>query len=299
MKIEKYAAIDIGSNAIRILIANVIINNSVNVVFFKNSLVRVPIRLGEDTFTSGNISNLNIKRMLKAIKSFKLLINIHEVIGYSVYATSALREAKNKSYVIKLIKEKTGVEIEIIDGEKEAKLISSSNLFKEIYKNSNVLYVDVGGGSTEFSIMQNGKRVIEKSFRIGTVRLLKGMVSDLLWIELKNWLVKNTKTFEKLTILGTGGSIGKIQKLTQENDNKPIDLKALQLLYQKVSLMTHSERIIKYQLNPDRADVILPALNIYIKTMEWSKISEIVVPKIGLSDGMIEEIYRSKNNLNF
>ena len=299
MKIEKYAAIDIGSNAIRILIANVIINNSVNVVFFKNSLVRVPIRLGEDTFTSGNISNLNIKRMLKAIKSFKLLINIHEVIGYSVYATSALREAKNKSYVIKLIKEKTGVEIEIIDGEKEAKLISSSNLFKEIYKNSNVLYVDVGGGSTEFSIMQNGKRVIEKSFRIGTVRLLKGVVSDLLWMELKNWLVKNTKTFEKLTILGTGGSIGKIQKLTQENDNKPIDLKALQLLYQKVSLMTHSERIIKYQLNPDRADVILPALNIYIKTMEWSKISEIVVPKIGLSDGMIEEIYRSKNNLNF
>ena len=299
MKIEKYAAIDIGSNAIRILIANVIINNSVNVVFFKNSLVRVPIRLGEDTFTSGNISNLNIKRMLKAIKSFKLLINIHEVIDYSVYATSALREAKNKSYVIKLIKEKTGVEIEIIDGEKEAKLISSSNLFKEIYKNSNVLYVDVGGGSTEFSIIQNGKRVIEKSFRIGTVRLLKGVVSDLLWIELKNWLVKNTKTFEKLTILGTGGSIGKIQKLTQENDNKPIDLKALQLLHQKVSLMTHSERIIKYQLNPDRADVILPALNIYIKTMEWSKISEIVVPKIGLSDGMIEEIYRSKNNLNF
>jgi len=299
MKIEKYAAIDIGSNAIRILIANVIINNSVNVVFFKNSLVRVPIRLGEDTFTSGNISNLNIKRMLKAIKSFKLLINIHEVIGYSVYATSALREAKNKSYVIKLIKKKTGVQIKIIDGEKEAKLISSSNLFKEIYKNSNVLYVDVGGGSTEFSILQNGKRVIEKSFRIGTVRLLKGMVSDLLWIELKNWLVKNTKTFEKLTILGTGGSIGKIQKLTQENDNKPIDLKALQLLYQKVSLMTHSERIIKYQLNPDRADVILPALNIYIKTMEWSKISEIVVPKIGLSDGMIEEIYRSKNNLNF
>ena len=299
MKIEKYAAIDIGSNAIRILIANVIINNSVNVVFFKNSLVRVPIRLGEDTFTSGNISNLNIKRMLKAIKSFKLLINIHEVIDYSVYATSALREAKNKSYVIKLIKEKTGVEIEIIDGEKEAKLISSSNLFKEIYKNSNVLYVDVGGGSTEFSIIQNGKRVIEKSFRIGTVRLLKGVVSDLLWIELKNWLVKNTKTFEKLTILGTGGSIGKIQKLTQENDNKPIDLKALQLLYQKASLMTHSERIIKYQLNPDRADVILPALNIYIKTMEWSKISEIVVPKIGLSDGMIEEIYRSKNNLNF
>jgi len=299
MKIEKYAAIDIGSNAIRILIANVIINNSVNVVSFKNSLVRVPIRLGEDTFTSGNISNLNIKRMLKAIKSFKLLINIHEVIGYSVYATSALREAKNKSYVIKLIKKKTGVQIKIIDGEKEAKLISSSNLFKEIYKNSNVLYVDVGGGSTEFSILQNGKRVIEKSFRIGTVRLLKGMVSDLLWIELKNWLVKNTKTFEKLTILGTGGSIGKIQKLTQENDNKPIDLKALQLLYQKVSLMTHSERIIKYQLNPDRADVILPALNIYIKTMEWSKISEIVVPKIGLSDGMIEEIYRSKNNLNF
>ena len=299
MKIEKYAAIDIGSNAIRILIANVIINNSVNVVFFKNSLVRVPIRLGEDTFTSGNISNLNIKRMLKAIKSFKLLINIHEVIDYSVYATSALREAKNKSYVIKLIKKKTGVQIKIIDGEKEAKLISSSNLFKEIYKNSNVLYVDVGGGSTEFSILQNGKRVIEKSFRIGTVRLLKGVVSDLLWIELKNWLVKNTKTFEKLTILGTGGSIGKIQKLTQENENKPIDLKALQLLYQKVSLMTHSERIIKYQLNPDRADVILPALNIYIKTMEWSKISEIVVPKIGLSDGMIEEIYRSKNNLNF
>ena len=297
MKIEKYAAIDIGSNAIRILISNVI-NDSGNVFFFKNALTRVPIRLGEDTFTSGNISSLNIKKILKAIKSFKLLINIHGVIDYSVYATSALREAKNKSYVIKLIKEKTGVEIETIDGEMEAKLISSSIFLKEVYKNSNVLYVDVGGGSTEFSIIQYGKRVAKKSFIIGTVRILKGKVSDFSWYELKNWLEENTKKFKKLTILGTGGSITKIQKITQENDDKPIDLKNLQLLYQKLSLMTYGERIIKYQLNPDNADVILPALIIYIRIMEWSGISQIVAPKIGLSDVMIEEVYRSKNKLN-
>jgi len=298
MKIEKYAAIDIGSNAIRMLISNVIKGNNDNVFFSKNSLVRVPIRLGEDTFTSGNISNQNIKRVLKAIKAIMLLIKIHEVVDFNVYATSALREAKNKSSVVRLIKDKTGVEIEIIDGEKEAKLISSSNLLKEINKQSDFLFVDVGGGSTEFSIIHNGKKVIEKSFKIGTVRILKNMISDLLWNEMQNWIVGNTKKIKKLTILGTGGSINKIHKMTQEKEDKPVSLKTLKLLNETLSLLTYNERIIKYQLNPDRADVILPASQIYIRIMEWSKASKIFVSKIGLSDGMIEELYRSKNNLN-
>jgi len=295
MKIEKYAAIDIGSNAIRTLIANVVTNENGNVFFSKNALVRVPIRLGEDTFTSGNISKENIKRMLRAMKAFKLLMKVHSVVDFNAYATSALREANNRTHVVELIKEKTGIKIEMIDGEKEAKLISSLNLFQGINKQSNFLYVDVGGGSTEFSLFKNGNRVIEKSFKIGTVRLLNNMVSDLLWDEVKKWIVDKTKDLEKLSILGTGGNINKIHKMTQTKEGKPITSATLHLLYEKMSLLTYNERIINYELNPDRADVILPASKIYLRAMQWSNTSKIFVPKIGLPDGMIEELYRSKN----
>ena len=296
MKIEKYAAIDIGSNAIRTLIANVVTNENGNVFFSKNALVRVPIRLGEDTFTSGNISKENIKRMLRAMKAFKLLMKVHSVVDFNAYATSALREANNRTHVVELIKEKTGIKIEMIDGEKEAKLISSLNLFQGINKQSNFLYVDVGGGSTEFSLFKNGNRVIEKSFKIGTVRLLNNMVSDLLWDEVKKWIVDKTKDLEKLSILGTGGNINKIHKMTQTKEGKPITSATLHLLYEKMSLLTYNERIINYELNPDRADVILPASKIYLRAMQWSNTSKIFVPKIGLSDGMIEELYRSRKN---
>ena len=292
MKLEKYAAIDIGSNAVRILIANVISDNSGNVYFHKNSLVRVPIRLGTDTFISGDISKKNTTRLIKAMKAFNLLMNLHDIIDYRAYATSAFREAKNKIHIIKLVKEKTGIEIEVIDGKKEAKLISTQNLFQEINKKSNFLFVDVGGGSTEFSIIKDGNRVIEKSFKIGSVRLLNNLVSNSLWNEVEKWIIKNTKCFDKLSLLGTGGNINKIHKLTNSKEGMPISLVTLSVFYKKISSITYNERIINYQLNPDRADVILPATQIYLRAMQWSKSSSIFVPKIGLSDGMIEELYR-------
>lgn len=297
MKIEKYAAIDIGSNAIRILIANVFDDNNEKFFFSKNALVRMPIRLGQDTFTTGSISKKNIKKMLSAFKAFKLIMKIHKVIHFNVYATSALREARNKLDVINFIRDKTGILIEIIDGKKEARLTSSTNFFKGIDKRSNFLNVDVGGGSTEFSIIQNGKRVLQKSFKIGTVRIINDMVPKSLWNELKKWIKKASKNFDKLSLLGTGGNINKIHKITATNDGMPISLEVLELLYKKISSLSYDQRIVEYQMNPDRADVILPAFKIYLKAMRWSKISKIFVPKKGLCDGMIEELHYSIKKL--
>ena len=294
MKIEKYAAIDIGSNALRILIANVITDNKGNINFHKNSLVRVPIRLGEDTFTIGEISKLNIKRIIKAIKAFKHIIKIHKVIDFNAYATSALREAKNSDLIVKSIKKKTGINIDLIDGKKEASLISSVNFFQGIDKKLNFLYIDVGGGSTEFSVISNGDRICEKSFKIGTVRLLNNMVKDNIWNEIKNWIVAKTSNIHGLSLIGTGGNINKIHKITSTKDYDPISYSSIRNLSKFMERLTYEERIVRYHLNPDRADVILPALNIYLKALKWSGSKKIYVPKTGLSDGMIQELYMNK-----
>lgn len=294
MKIEKYAAIDIGSNALRALIANVVTDNKGNVNFYKNSLVRVPIRLGEDTFTSGEISKQNIKRIVKAIKAFKNIIKIHKVVDFNAYATSALREAKNSHLIVKFIKEKTGIKIDLIDGKKEASLISSVNFFHGIDKKSNFLYVDVGGGSTEFSVLCNGERIHEKSFKLGTVRLLNNIVKDDTWREIKNWITDKTLNISNLSLIGTGGNINKIHKITSSKDYDPISYYSLSTLFDSMNRLTYKERITKYQLNPDRADVILPALCIYLKALKWSGSKKIYVPKIGLSDGMIQELFSQK-----
>ena len=294
MKIEKYAAIDIGSNALRILITNVITDNKGNINFHKNSLVRVPIRLGEDTFTKGEISKLNIKRIIKAIKAFKHIIKIHKVIDFNAYATSALREAKNSDLIVKSIKKKTGINIDLIDGKKEASLISSVNFFQGIDRKLNFLYVDVGGGSTEFSVISNGDRIYEKSFKIGTVRLLNNMVKDNIWNEIKNWIVAKTSNIHGLSLIGTGGNINKIHKITSTKDYDPISYSSIRNLSKFMEKLTYEERIVRYHLNPDRADVILPALNIYLKALKWSGSKKIYVPKTGLSDGMIQELYMNK-----
>jgi exopolyphosphatase/guanosine-5'-triphosphate,3'-diphosphate pyrophosphatase len=294
MKIEKYAAIDIGSNALRTLIANVIIDDKGNFNFYKNSLVRVPIRLGQDTFTSGEISKENIKRIVKAVKAFKNIIKIHNVTDFNAYATSALREAKNSNSIVKLIQKKTGIKIDLIDGKKEASLISSVNFFHGIEKKSNFLYVDVGGGSTEFSVLCNGERIHEKSFKVGTVRLLNNIVKDDTWSEIKNWVTDNTFNISNLSLIGTGGNINKIHKISSAKDYDPISYYSLSNLFDSMNKLTYKERIIKYQLNPDRADVILPALSIYLKALKWSGSKKIYVPKIGLSDGMIQELFIRK-----
>ncbi len=290
MKIRKYAAIDIGSNAVRLLISNVI-ESKQQTQFIKNSLVRLPIRLGQDSFTSGKISDRNIKRLVESIKSFKILMNIHDVENYLAYATSALRDSKNGNQIVKKILFETGIKIEIIDGKKEAKIISKTDVFHEIDIEKTYLYVDVGGGSTEFSILLGGKRIDSISFKIGTVRLLNKTVDYQIWNQVEKWIKKKTGAFKKIYLIGTGGNINKIHKISNIKDNRPITYLTMSSIYNKLNSLTYEERIIQLGLNPDRSDVIILAAEIFLKTLRWSGAKVIYVPKMGLSDGMIRELY--------
>ena len=293
MKIKKYAAIDIGSNAVRILVTNVV-SYKKKIVFLKNALVRVPIRLGQDAFTNGNISDKNIKRMIKSMKAFRLLMEVHGVKDYLAFATSALRDAKNGSYLVEKVLKKSGIKIEIIDGKKEAKIISNTNVFDTINKEKTFLYVDIGGGSTEFSILINGKRNQSKSFKIGTVRLLNSKVEQVTLDEAETWVRRHTLMHERIYLLGTGGNINKLHKIANINDNSPISYLTLKALYNQLDALTYEERIVDLGLNPDRSDVILLAAKLFIKILNWSGAKDIYVPKIGLSDGMIRELYKKK-----
>jgi|TARA_B110000503_G_scaffold37547_2_gene61393 exopolyphosphatase/guanosine-5'-triphosphate,3'-diphosphate pyrophosphatase len=293
LKIRKYAAIDIGSNAVRMLVANVV-EYEKKTIFLKNSLVRIPVRLGQDAFSEGKISEVNIKRIIKSMKAFKLLMKVHGVKDYLAFATSALREAKNGSKVVEKVLEKSGIKIEIIDGKKEAKIISNTTIFDTISKEKTFLYVDVGGGSTEFSVLIKGKRTYSKSFKIGTVRLLNDKVSDETWQAAEEWVNEHTQGHEKIYLLGTGGNINKLHKMAGIKDDRPISYLTLNALSNKLNLLTYEERIVKLGLNPDRSDVILPAAKLFLKTLNWSGAKDIYVPKVGLSDGMIRELCKNK-----
>ena len=295
MKVKKLAAIDIGSNAIRILISNVVQVEGEHAVFMKSEMIRVPIRLGEDSFTVGEISPKNIKRVVKAMKAFKLIMKINGVKNYMACATSALRESNNADELIAKVKKKAGIKIELIDGKKEAEIISYTTILANQGHNSNYLYVDVGGGSTEFSILKKGKRIVSKSFKAGTVRMINNMVNDKVWLEIEKWIKMNTKGIEKIQLLGSGGNINKVFKLSNIKDGNPLTYFNLKSFYQDLKKLSYEERILRYNLNLDRADVILPALEIYLKALKWSGATKVFVPKIGLSDGMIKMMYKKHN----
>ena len=295
MKVKKLAAIDIGSNAIRILISNVVQVEGEHPVFMKSEMIRVPIRLGEDSFTVGEISPKNIKRVVKAMKAFKLIMKINGVKNYMACATSALRESNNADELIAKVKKKAGIKIELIDGKKEAEIISYTTILADQGHNSNYLYVDVGGGSTEFSVLKSGKRIVSKSFKAGTVRMINNMVNDKVWLEIEKWIKINTKGIEKIQLLGSGGNINKVFKLSNIKDGNPLTYFNLNFFYQDLKKLSYEERILRYNLNLDRADVILPALEIYLKALKWSGATKVFVPKIGLSDGMIKMMYKKHN----
>ncbi|MDA9294563.1 rod shape-determining protein [Flavobacteriaceae bacterium] len=297
MKIERYAAIDIGSNAVRVLISNVISSKMKSPKFMKSSMVRVPIRLGEDSFTVGEISDKNKKRMVKAMKAFKHIMKISNVTSYMACATSALREANNAEEVVELVKRTTGIQILIIDGKREAEIISTTNIFESINKNKTFLFIDVGGGSTEFSVLVKGERIVSKSFKVGTVRMINNMVSDKIWVEIQRWIEQNTKGYTKLSLLGSGGNINKLFKIAGIKEGRPLSFIKLNTLYSELNQLTYEERIVQWELNPDRSDVIIPATQIYLKALQWSGASEIYVPKIGLADGMIKVLYAENKNL--
>lgn len=291
IKIKKYAAIDIGSNAMRLLIANVVEEENKPTQFNKSHLVRVPIRLGQDAFTVGEISEENAERMIKAIQAFKLLMEVYKVEKFAACATSAMREAYNGKELVDDIFTATGIPIDIIEGKTEAAIIANSDLESYIKKDGHYLYVDVGGGSTEFTVFSNGQQVVSKSFKNGTVRLLNNMVTESVWLEIEKWIKKHTENLPQIEIIGSGGNINKIFKMSGKTNDKPLTQSYLMQRLKFLSSLSYEERIYALALNTDRADVIVPAIKIYANAMKWSNAKHIYVPKIGLSDGIVKAMY--------
>ena len=294
ISIKKYAAIDIGSNAMRMLVTNIIEQKDKEPQFNKSALIRVPIRLGQDAFTVGEISEENIDRMVDAMKAFKLLMKVYKIEKYKACATSAMREAYNGKEVAEIIKEKSDIEIDIIEGKLEASIIASTDLHAFIKTDQTYLYVDVGGGSTEFSLFSEGKMKASKSFKNGTVRLLNDMVNDIVWQEIEKWIKTNTADYDNVTLIGSGGNINKLFKMSGKMQDKPLSFLYLNSQYQYLNSLTYEQRIAELGLNTDRADVIIPATRIYLNAMKWSGARHMYVPKIGLSDGIVKAMYYGK-----
>ena len=291
---KKIAAIDIGSNAVRMLICYVIQSGNQE-IFQKNSYLRLPLRLGEDSFRDGIISDQKIKTLSEALISFKYMMRVHNVDEYQIYATSALRESKNSLNVISEVEETSGLKINLINGLKEAKIIAKGNPLSKLEFNKTYLYVDVGGGSTEYSILRRGVDKKSKSFKIGTVRLLNNTINPSTINEIEKWLKSNIDQNDKVKLFATGGNINKIQTMTGTKTGKPISYLSIKDLLNNVQLHSYKERMIKYNLNPDRADVIIPALKIFILTMESVSSNKMFIPKVGLVDGMVKETFYEKN----
>jgi len=291
LKIRKYAAIDIGSNAVRLLISTITEPEFKETTFKKTSLVRVPIRLGADVFVNGAISEANLLRMRDTMRAFDLLMKSHKIEKYKACATSAMRDASNGQALADQVAEDTGINIEIIDGEHEAAIIAATDLHNLIQGDKTYLYVDVGGGSTEFTLFSEGKTIASKSFKLGTVRLLNDMVDDSLWVEVERWVKQQTKPYTKISLIGSGGNINNIFKGSGRKLGKPLSFLYLSSYYQLLNSLTYEDRISQLGLNTDRADVIIPATKIYLSAMKWSRSKSVHVPKIGLSDGIIKSLY--------
>lgn len=287
----RLAAIDIGSNAARLLIAEVVHTDG-KPQFNKLNLVRVPLRLGFDVFEDNEISPEREEVMLNTIKSYKYLLDAYDVKHLKAAATAAMRDAKNSAAVIERVKRETGIEIEIISGDKEASLIYENHIAEYMDKDHAYLYIDVGGGSTELTFFADGRLVFKESFNIGTIRLLKGQVEESLWNQVKEFLRTKLKGHDNdVVAIGSGGNINKVFSLSKRKDGKPLPLELLKDYYKELSSFSVADRMRLYKLREDRADVIVPALLIYINVMRWANAPEIYVPKIGLADGLVQHLY--------
>ncbi len=287
----KLAAIDIGSNAARLLITEVTENNSGEAVFSKLNLVRVPLRLGFDVFEYGIIPKPKIGMILQTMKAYRHLLNAYGVDHLLACATSAMRDARNASDIIRKVKLETGIEIEVISGDKEAGLVYENHIAESMNKESSYLYIDVGGGSTELSFFSNNILTFKQSFNIGTIRLLKDMVKEAEWEELKTSLRAATKGHKSVVAIGSGGNINKVFSMSKRKDGKPLQLDLLRDYLKELGSVSLAERMRLFSLREDRADVIVPALQIYTNVMRWAGAEEIYVPKIGLVDGLIRHLW--------
>lgn len=297
LSIKKYAAIDIGSNAVRLLISTITEPENKPVTFKKTSLVRVPIRLGQDVFVNDYISDYNLSRMKQTLKAFQLLMNCHKVEKFRACATSAMRDAKNSKALVQEIKAETDIDIDIIDGNDEAAMIAATDLHELIQTEKSYIYVDVGGGSTEITIYTNGSVLTSKSFNIGTVRLLNNLVSEAEWDQFRVWIKEHTRQFPKIEMIGSGGNINHIFKASAKKKGKPLSYFYLSSFYQLINSLTYEERIAQLDMNQDRADVIVPATEIYLTALKFSKARNVHVPKIGLSDGIIKSLYNESKDI--
>lgn len=288
----RLAAIDIGSNAARLLISDVIVNDTGKTEFQKLNLVRVPLRLGFDVFENRMISPEKEEMIVKTIKSYKYLIDVYEVKHIKACATSAMRDAINSAAIINRVKEETGILIEVITGDAEASYIYENHIAENLNKDHSYLYIDVGGGSTELTFFADTKLVFKRSFNIGTIRLIKQQVDDWMWDEMRDFIRRETKGHTNdMIAIGSGGNINKIFSISKRKDGKPLPLELLKDYYKEFNSFSVEDRIRIYKLREDRADVIVPALLIYVNVMRWANIPEIYVPKIGLADGLIQHLY--------
>lgn len=291
MKVHKLAAIDIGSNSIRLLVSNVITDKK-NTLFKKSSLTRLPIRLGSDAFGKGKISKKNILKLKTGMQAYRRIMEVHEVEMYRACATSALREASNGQEVTEMLLEETGVNIELIDGKEEARIIFNSEMISSIRDQEDTfLYIDVGGGSTELTLFYKDQIRASRSFKIGTIRLLKDMVHKENWDEMRDWIRAETKGLDDILMVGSGGNINRTFKMSDKKAGQALSLDYIETTYNLLQKFTPEERMIKFDLNPDRADVITHALKIYKSAMNWSGSERMLVPKKGLADGMVRNMF--------
>ncbi|MCF8453986.1 MAG: ethanolamine ammonia-lyase reactivating factor EutA [Pedobacter sp.] len=283
----RYAAIDIGSNAVRLLIADVIQNNK-TVSFKKNTLIRVPLRLGDDAFLDKLISPNKTEELIKTMVAFRNLIDVYKVSDYMACATSAMREARNGSSLVAKIKAEAGLDLEIVEGQREANIIYASHIEQSLDRKKNYLYIDVGGGSTELSVFSNGELISSRSFNLGGIRILDNQDKDETWAEMKDWVKNVAQSYKNLSGIGTGGNINKLFKMAEGKDGSPLTFTKLRELYSYLNSFSLKDRINVLGLNQDRADVIIPASEIYLTVMKWGGVKQIFVPRVGLVDGIIQ-----------
>lgn len=284
----RYAAIDIGSNAVRLLIADIVRNEKV-VSFKKNTLIRVPLRLGDDAFIHRKISHQKERDLIKTLSAFKNLMDVYKVEQYMACATSAMREAENGHDIVEKVREE-GVDLQIIDGGMEAKIIYSSHIQEQLEQKKAYLYIDVGGGSTELTVFSDQKPIASRSFDIGTIRILDNQDSEVVWEEMRTWVRTQCKPFKQINGIGTGGNINKLSRLVNGAEDKPISYAKLKSIYEYLNSFSLKERINVVGLNSDRADVIIPACEIFLTIMKYGGLKKIVVPRVGLADGMIQTL---------
>ena len=285
----RYAAIDIGSNAVRLLVAD-LSENTEPITFKKNTLLRVPLRLGDDAFIQKRISEKKINDLVKTMHSFRLLMDVYGVSAYLACATSAMRESENGPEIVQIVKEQAGINLEIVGGHREAKIIYASHFEEKLDRKKNYLYIDVGGGSTELSFFSDGVLVASQSFNIGTIRILDNQDKTESWKEMERFIHINTRSHKNIIGIGTGGNINKLFKISEEKEGKPMSLAKLKALYNHLNSYSLKDRIQVLGLNQDRADVIIPAAQIFITVMKWASALNIYVPKVGMVDGIIQTL---------